>query len=88
MESLQRKPWYVQLALLGTLALAAYGGFYYFVTKGIRAEAAETQGKVAQLQQANARAQIASQRLNEFKVAFSRAQADYDDLKALLPEQR
>ncbi|HYO62322.1 MAG TPA: type 4a pilus biogenesis protein PilO [Pyrinomonadaceae bacterium] len=88
MESLQRKPWYVQLALLGTVALAVYGGFYYFVTKGVRAEAAETQGKVAALQQTNARAQIASQRLNEFKVAFQRAQADYDDLKALLPEQR
>jgi type IV pilus assembly protein PilO len=88
MESLQRKPWYVQLALLGTIALAVYAGFYYFVTKGVREEAAQTQEKVAQLQQSNARAQIASQRLNEFKVAFQRAQADYDDLKALLPEQR
>ena len=88
MESLQRKPWYVQLALFGTLALAAYGGFWYFVTSGVRAEVAQVQEKVAGLQQTNARAQIASQRLSEFKVAFQRAQADYDDLKALLPEQR
>ena len=88
MESLQRKPWYVQLALFGTLALVAYGGFWYLVTRGARAEVAEVQAKVAALQQTNARAQIASQRLNEFKVAFQRAQADYDDLKALLPEQR
>ena len=88
MESLQRKPWYVQLALFGTLALVAYGGFWYLVTRGARAEVAEVQAKVAALQQTNARAQIASQRLNEFKAAFQRAQADYDDLKALLPEQR
>ncbi len=84
----QEKPWYLQLALFGVVALALYGGFWYFVTSGTRAETRELEEKVATLQQANARAQIASQRLNEFKVAHARAQSDYDDLKALLPEQR
>ena len=87
-ESLQKKPWYLQLAAFGAVGLLLYGGFYYFVTSGTRAEVAETQTKVADLQRSNAAAQIASQRLSEFKVTYARAQADYDDLKALLPEQR
>ena len=88
LETLQEKPWYLQLAIFGGVAILLYAAFWYFVTKGTRAETAEVQGKVATLQQSNARAQVASQRLSEFKVAYTRAQADYDDLKALLPEQR
>ena len=87
-EALQEKPWYLQLALFGGLALVLYAGFWYFITKGTRDETAELQAKVEQLQGENANAQIASQRLSEFKVAYERVQADYDDLKALLPEQR
>jgi Tfp pilus assembly protein PilO len=46
------------------------------------------QEQVNKLQGENARAQIASQRLNDVKGAYARAQTDYEDLKALLPEQR
>ena len=88
LESLQEKPWYLQLAVFGGVGLLLYGCFWYFVTSGKRAEIAQMQERIATLQQSNAKAQIASQRLNEFKVAYTRAQADYDDLKALLPEQR
>jgi type IV pilus assembly protein PilO len=88
LDSLQEKPWYVHLAVFGGVALLAYGAFWYFVTSGTRAETQEVEAKVEQLQRANAGAQIASQRLNEFKATYARAQADYDDLKALLPEQR
>ncbi|HEX8473287.1 MAG TPA: type 4a pilus biogenesis protein PilO [Pyrinomonadaceae bacterium] len=88
LDSLQEKPWYIQLAVFGSLALLLYGGFWYFITSGTRTETREIQERVATLQQSNARAQIASQRLTEFKVAYVRAQSDYDDLKALLPEQR
>lgn len=88
LQSLQEKPWFVQLAVFGLVGVMLYVGFWYFFTKGTRTETRDIQEQVAKLQQENARAQIASQRLNEFKVAYSRAQADYDDLKALLPEQR
>ncbi len=87
-EALQERPWYLQVALFGGVALLLYAGFWYFMTKGTRDETAEIQTKVESLQAANANAQIASQRLSEFKVAYARVQADYDDLKALLPEQR
>ncbi|MGB8510254.1 MAG: type 4a pilus biogenesis protein PilO, partial [Pyrinomonadaceae bacterium] len=88
LEVLQEKPWYVQLAVFGTVAVLLYGCFWYFVTSGTRAETKEIEEQVAKLQQDNARAQIASQRLSEFKESYARVQADYDDLKALLPEQR
>ncbi|HEV7905521.1 MAG TPA: type 4a pilus biogenesis protein PilO [Pyrinomonadaceae bacterium] len=88
LDSLQQKPWYFQFAIFGFLALLIYGGFYYFVTSGTREETKTLQAQVDKLQQENARAQIASQRLNDFKATYARAQADYEDLKALLPEQR
>src|SRR5947209_2856842 len=87
-EVLQEKPWYLQVAAFGAVALLVYGAFWYFVTSGTRAETADVETQVEQLQRANAGAQIASQRLNEFKANYARAQADYEDLKALLPEQR
>jgi type IV pilus assembly protein PilO len=88
LDALQDKPWYIHLAAFGGAALLLYVPFYYFVTSGTRAETAEIEAQVEQLQSANAGAQIASQRLNEFKANYARAQADYEDLKALLPEQR
>jgi type IV pilus assembly protein PilO len=88
LDALQEKPWYVHLAVFGGVALLVYGAFWYFVTSGTRAETAEIEAKVEQLARANAGAVVASQRLNEFKASYERAKADYEDLKALLPEQR
>ncbi|MDT7542950.1 MAG: type pilus assembly protein PilO [Acidobacteriota bacterium] len=88
LEALQQKPWYVQFALFAAVALLIYTPFWWFVTSGVRAEAKDVQAQVDTLRGENARAQAAAQRLNEFKAAFARAQSDYDDLKALLPEER
>jgi type IV pilus assembly protein PilO len=78
----------MHLAAFGGAALLVYGAFWYFVTSGTRAETHEVEAKVEQLLRANAGAVVASQRLNEFKANYERAKADYEDLKALLPEQR
>jgi type IV pilus assembly protein PilO len=88
LDALQEKPWYLHLAIFGGVALLVYGAFWYFVTSGTRAETREIEAKVEQLARANAGAVVASQRLNEFKANYERAKADYEDLKALLPEQR
>ena len=88
LDVLQEKPWYFQFIIFGFLAFLIYGGFWYFVTSGTRDETKELQTQVDKLLQENHRAQIASQRLNEVKAAYARSQADYEDLKALLPEQR
>ena len=88
LEVLPEKPWYFQAAVFGLMAAAVYFGFWYMVTSGTRAETAEVEEKVAKLKQDNMRAQVASQRLNDFKANYAQAKADYEDLKALLPEQR
>jgi type IV pilus assembly protein PilO len=88
LDVLKEKPWYVQLAIFGGVALVVYGAFWYFVTSGTRAETREVEAKVETLLRANAGAVVASQRLNEFKANYERAKADYEDLKLLLPEQR
>jgi type IV pilus assembly protein PilO len=88
LDALQEKPWYVQLAIFGGVALVVYGAFWYFVTRSTRAETAEIETQVESLLRTNAGAVVASQRLNEFKANYERAMADYEDLKLLLPEQR
>ena len=88
LETLPEKPKHHQFAIFGVAALLIYGLFWYFITSPTRTETAGLNEQIAKYQQDNAKAQIASQRLNEFKQAYSRAQADYEDLKALLPEQR
>ncbi len=81
-------PWYLRLGLFTVLALAVYGGFWYFVTKGTRKETNDLQEQISVLQKANAEAQIASQRLNEFRASYKNKQEELDELRALLPEQR
>lgn len=88
LEALQHKPWYVQFALFALVAVVLYVPFWWFFTNPVREETKTVQAQVDQLRGENARAQAAAQRLNEFKAAFARSQSDYDDLKALLPEQR
>jgi type IV pilus assembly protein PilO len=88
LAAILQKPWYVQLALFALVALLVYAPFWWFVTSPVREETKNTQAQVDKLRGENARAQAAAQRLSEFKASFARAKSDYDDLKALLPEQR
>jgi Tfp pilus assembly protein PilO len=76
------------MVIFGAVALVIYGGFWYFVTSGTRAETKELNDQIAALLPKNEQARIASQRLNEFRAAFNSRQAEFDDLRALLPEQR
>ena len=82
------KPWHVQALIFGLVALMLCAGFWYFVTRDTRAKTAQLKEQIDTLQQANAKAQVASQRINDFRAAHSRVQADFDELVTLLPEQR
>jgi type IV pilus assembly protein PilO len=86
--NLQTQPWYIRLAIFGGVAVALYAGFWYFVTRGTRNETKELNAKIAELLPRNAQAQIAQQRLNEFRKIYQARQEEYSELKALLPEQR
>ena len=88
MGKLQSMAWYWRLTLLVIIAGLFYSGFWYFVTKGTRQETDVLNKEIAVLLQKNAQAQVASQRLNEFKAILKARQEEYDELKALLPEQR
>ena len=88
MGKLQSMPWYMRLTVFALIAAVMYAGFWYFVTRGTRQETEELNKEIAQLLQRNAQAQVASQRLNEFKAILKARQEEYDELKALLPEQR
>ena len=87
-EAFQKKAWYIQVAMFLPVSALLVGGFWYFITSGTRAQTREVATKVDELRANNAKAQAASQRLVEFKAAYARVQADYEDLKALLPEHR
>ncbi len=81
-------PWYIRMMVFCVMALIVYVGFWYFITSGTRAETKELNDQIAALLPKNEQARIASQRLNEFRAAFKNRQAEFDDLRALLPEQR
>lgn len=86
--NLQTIPWYLRLVVFVAVAAVMYAGFWYFVTKPTRAETKALNDEIAQLLPKNAQAQIASQRLNEFRALYKTREEEYDELKALLPEQR
>jgi len=81
-------PWYARLVVFVALALGMYAGFWYFVTRGTRKQTKDLQAQINVLQKANAEAQIASQRLNEFRTTYKNKQEELEELRALLPEQR
>src|SRR3954467_2608935 len=86
--NINEMPWYFRLAIFGGVALAIYGGFWYFMTKGMHEEVDALKQEVATLRQQNMSTQIDSQRLAEFKASYASKQQEYEDLKALLPEQK
>lgn len=86
--NIQELPWYLRLAIFSGVALVVFGGFWYFVTSGTRAETKTLEAQIEDLRAKNAQAQIAQQRLNEFRAAYKSRQEEYEELKALLPEQR
>jgi len=69
-------PWYARLGIFGALAILAYAGFWYFITSGTRKQTKELQTQIATLQRANAEAQIAQQRLNEFRASYKNKQEE------------
>ena len=86
--NLQTIPWYLRLGMFVAVAAVMYAGFWYFITRATRTETQKLNGEIAQLLPRNAQAQIASQRLNEFRAVYKAREEEYEELKALLPEQR
>jgi len=86
--NLQSMPWYLRLLMFVAVGGVMYAGFWYFITRPTRAQTKELNSEIAELKPKNAQAQIASQRLNEFRAVYKAREEEYEELKALLPEQR
>jgi len=81
-------PWYARLGIFVFVAAIMYAGFRYFVTSGTRKDTKDLVAQIEVLQRANVQAQVAEQRLNEFRVQYKNKQEQMEELRALLPEQR
>lgn len=88
MEKIKSLAWYWQLLIMVFIGAFAYLTIWYFFTSVTRAEAVKINEQAAQLQAKNQAAQIATQRINEFRSLFASKEQEYDELKVLLPEQR
>lgn len=88
LEKLKSLDWYYQLAVLVTIAALLYATVWYFVTSETRVEIQALNDQIAQLQAKNQAAQIATQRIGEFRALYASKAAEYDELKVLLPEDR
>jgi Tfp pilus assembly protein PilO len=88
LSKLPALPWYLRLFAFLVVAGLAYGGFYYFVTSGTRAETKTMTAEIERLKPLNAQAQIVQQNLNNFKALYKAREEEFAELKALLPEQR
>jgi Tfp pilus assembly protein PilO len=86
--NLQAVPWYLRLVMFVAIAGVMYAGFRHFVTGPVRTETKAFSTESAQLFRENAQAQIVQQRLIEFRAVYKARQEEYEELKALLPEQR
>ena len=87
-EKFKALAWYFQLMILVVLAALLFWGERYMVTDSVRAETEQINEQVTQLQAKNQAAQIATQRINEFRSLYAAKMQEYDELKVLLPEQR
>jgi type IV pilus assembly protein PilO len=88
LEKIKNLKWHFQLLILVGIAALLYSGVWYFVTSETRAETAQLEDQVAQLQTKNEQARIATQRINEFRALYASKAEEYEELKVLLPEQR
>ena len=86
--SINNIPWYARLGIFVGLAVGIFAGFWYFMTRSTRKETKELTEQIEVLKKQNVEAQIASQRLNEFRTSYKHKQQELDELRALLPEQR
>ena len=88
LEKIKNLQWHYQLILLACVAAVIYSGVWYFVTSETRAETAELNDQISQLQAKNETARVATQRINEFRALYASKSDEYEELKVLLPEQR
>ena len=87
-DKIKNLKWHFQLMMLVGIAALIYSGVWYFVTSETRVEIGTLNDQIAELQAKNETAQLATQRINEFRSLYASKASEYEELKVLLPEQR
>lgn len=86
--SLNKLPWYGQVALFVVLGLAMIGGFYWFYVLPTEAEMVTREQKLAALRVEIQKGSTTANQLNQFRQQVAELEGRLESLKAVLPEQK
>ena len=86
--SLNKLPWYGQVALFVVLGLALIGGFYWFYVVPTQAEMVTREQRLASLRVDIAKGSTTANQLNQFRQQVAELEGRLESLKAVLPEQK
>ena len=86
--SLNKLPWYGQVALFVVLSIGLIGGFYWFYVVPTQAEMVTREQRLASLRIDIAKGSATANQLNQFRQQVAELEARLESLKAVLPEQK
>lgn len=86
--SLNKLPWYGQVALFVVLGVGLVGGFYWFYVLPTQAEMVTREQRLASLRVEIAKGSATANQLNQFRQQVAELEARLESLKAVLPEQK
>jgi type IV pilus assembly protein PilO len=86
--SLNKLPWYGQVALFVVLGLVMIGGFYWFYVVPTQAEMVTREQKLAALRVQIVKGSTTANQLNQFRQQVAELEGRLESLRAVLPEQK
>ena len=86
--NLNKLPWYAQVGLFVTLAVAGVGVFYYFYVMPTHAEMATRQQRLSALRADISKGATTAAQLNQFRQQVADLEGRLEGLKAVLPEEK
>jgi type IV pilus assembly protein PilO len=86
--SLQKMPWYGQVAAFAVLGLGAVGAFYNWYAQGAQQAIEAQQAQLTSLHAEIDRGHAAEKRLPEFRRELASLEAQMSRLRAVLPDER
>ena len=86
--SLQKMPWYGQVAAFAVLGLGATGAFYNWYAQGAQQAIEAQQAQLTSLRAEIDRGHVAEKRLPEFRRELASLEAQMLRLRAVLPDER
>ena len=85
---LDKLPWYAQLGVVATIAIAGVGAFWYLYASPAQAQLATKRAAVAKLQTQIKEGLATAKRLPEFRREVTVLEAQLDRLRTVLPEEQ